>query len=156
MGKVKETEMLKKEAVTKNKAELKADAKVKEDAVRWVEITKQEKLLAQEKEAIEGRLRLHVTESGEVLFGDLIKAYNKVSGSKIGAINPDKDEKELLEKFINHWKSDELVGKMLIKSSVSLTDLRKCLTTYKQVGISLKKHGLEIKEGISTIQFKHV
>jgi hypothetical protein len=144
MGKVKEKQMLD------------GEAQVKNDAARWVEIHKTEKLLAKEKEEIENRLRLHVKETGEVLIGDLIQAYNKSSSAKIAAINPEKDSAELLEKFINHWKTDAIIGKMLIKTSCGITDLRKCCKTYTLVATSLKKYGLEIKEGESSLQFKHV
>jgi uncharacterized secreted protein with C-terminal beta-propeller domain len=143
MGKIKELLMGKKED------------EVTADAARWVEITKQEKLLAQEKQEIEIRLREHVKETGEVLFGDLLKAYEKKATAKIVAVGS-KDSKACLEQFINHWKTDELIGKMLITSSVSVTKLRECCDKYKQVATSLKKHGLTIEEGEASIQFKHV
>ncbi|MBL7818458.1 MAG: hypothetical protein JNL70_25840 [Saprospiraceae bacterium] len=144
MGKIKELLMSKEEK------------QLQSDAARWVEITKQQQLLAKEKEDIENRLRKHVLDTGEVMFGDLIKAYEKKSQAKIVAIDEAKNSKELLQRFIDSWKTDELIGKMLITSSVSVTNLRTCCEKYKQVATSLKKHGLQIQEGQPNIEFKHV
>ena len=83
----------------KVKAKIMADKakKVTDDAARWVEISKSEKLLAKEKDAIETRLRLHVNETGEVLFGDLMMAYSKAAAAKIDAVGDAKDGKERLQ-----------------------------------------------------------